>query len=238
MMSNLLPTTQLPTQIKAIQTNINYYEEIERLFEGLPRHLKSKILYYFGNTDEILSILCDNGYTASVIEPIKINGDTISQYWNTLVRLFRITIDQYLIEKGLSFNTTTYVTDWNKYGGTLIKKDERKNYYTHEGFHYRLHLINGEIYLSLTSCPVLTWDGKNDIITEEAQAFHTYQRSYRYNKYNKNMIMKWVDILHNGNGISIPVPNDRNLEFGTSFENIEEKNNTGVKRGGTLDDFR
>ena len=241
MMSNLLCAKEFPEGINVIQTNAGHYKDINKIVSGIPKHFKSKKLYFFGDPEEIQTILKKNGYTADILESTRIDDNSIPLNWDIIRVLFYRGIRQFLKDKGLFFyKGTAYMVNCEQFQETiLIKKDDQRNYYTHEGFRYRLHFLNGSVFLSLTSSPVLTRNKYEDIITtEENQAFYNFQRYSRYNQFTREMLGVWIDFLRDGNGVNIPIPNDNFLVFNTNFENINENQGKTIQGGVTIDDFR
>jgi len=239
MRTNLLRAIKFPEKMNVIQTDIDNYRELNEIIRGIPKHLKSKKLFFWGDINEIYKALRDHAYKAEILEPMKINDQLIFECWDILRILFYRAIKNFLREKRFYFHKKlVYMVEFDDFEETLlIRKDNTQNYYIHEGFEYNLHLIDQSVFLSLNPRIVLTRDKKGDIISEEdGSRFYTYQWSKRYNSITGNMLKVWLEFLSDKNKITIPIPNKDNLIFESKFLNaggiksikIEKKRQVGL----------
>lgn len=223
MMTNLLHAIKFPEKMKVIQTDSEDYEEFNKIFRKVPKHLKSKKLFFFGDVDEICKVLEENGYKAEILEPIMIKDQLISDYWDVLSVLFYIAIKNFLREKGFYFHkkNLVYMVGQDEFGEEfLIREDRMNNYYIHEGFRYTLHLIDKNMFLSLTPRIVLTRDKRGGIISKgDGSRFYTSQCSRRWNSVTRNMLEVWIEFLTEENRITIPIPEEESLILEAKFSN-------------------
>ena len=225
MMTNLLHAIEFPEKMNIIQTDIGDYRELNKIVRGVPKHLKSNKLFFFGDIGEIYQILDENSYKAELFDPIEVNEQPISEYWDILRILFYRVIKNFLRGKGFYFhNDIAYMVESDNFKENfLIRKDNMHNYYIHEGFGYNLHLINQNVFLSLNPRIVLTKDKKENIIPKEnGSRFYTYQWSRRYNSVTRDLLKVWLEFLSDTNGITIPIPNEDSLIFESKFCGTED----------------
>jgi len=242
MKNNLLLAKKLPERINVIQTDIDDYREMNKIVKGIPKHLEFKKLFFFGDTDEIYQILTDNSSDAEILDPIEVNEQSIYEYWNILRVLFYSAINKFLRGKGFYFHKQlAYMVEFDDFGETpLIREDDWYNYYVHEGFDYKLHLLNQKVFLSLIPHVVLTWDKRGDVISkEEGSKFYTHHWSKRYNSVTRDMLNLWIDFLSDEDGIKIPIPNENSLIFENEFSNASDAKSIKIekKRQVSLDDY-
>lgn len=242
MMTNLLRAIELPEKINVVQTDITDTKELNKIIGSIPKHLLPKKLYLLGDVEKSCEILKENGYKAKILDQLKINNELISRQWNLLKILLYRTVKTFLRKKGFYIHkkNVAYMVEVDEFNGNyLVKKDDRFGYYTHEGFNFKLHSINEHVYLSLVPRIVLTEDKKWGILIEKDNSkFYTYQQSRRYNIATKNLLEFWLEFLSNINGITIPIPNEKNLVFEKKFLDIGETQEVKEKERVTLDDFR
>jgi len=183
-MSNLLHAIEFPEKVNVIQTDIDDYNELNKIIRGVPKHLKSKKLFFFGDVGKIYKALDENAYKAEILEPMKINNQSIPNYWDILRILLYRAIKNFLRKKGFYLHKkVVYMVRLDEIEeNPVIRKDARNNYYVHEGLGYNLHLIDKNVFLSLTPLIVLTWDKRGDIISkEDGSRFYTFQGFNRWN---------------------------------------------------------
>jgi len=236
-MTNLLQAVEFPEKINVIQTDIDDYRELNKIIKGIPKHLESKKLFFFGNTNEIYKNLGDNGYKVKILDSISINDKSLPEYWDVLRVLLYSVTKYFLRRKGFYFhNNFAYMIEFDHFKGiSLIKKDTIYNYYTHEGFDYKLHLIDKNVFLSLDPRIVLTWDKRSKIILEEnGPTFYTRQWSKRYNTVIRTMLDVWVEFLSEKNRIVIPIQNENSLIFESNFSNAGSERDTKIEKIGQV----
>nr|CBH37430.1 hypothetical protein BSM_09070 [uncultured archaeon] len=233
MMTNLLHAIEFPEKMNVIQTDIENYKELNKIIKGVPKHLKSKKLFFLGDVGEIYKILEENTYKSEILEPIRINVQLISEYWDILRVLFYNAMKSFLREKGFYLHKNlVYMVRQNEFGETpLIRKNNENNYYIHERFEYKLHLIDKKVFLSLTPRIVLTWDKRGSIISEvDGSRFYTFQGSNRWNSVTRNMLEVWIGFLSDENGIAIPIPNENSLIFESKFLNVSSAKGIKIEK--------
>ncbi|MCK4734247.1 MAG: hypothetical protein KAT65_17470 [Methanophagales archaeon] len=233
MMTNLLHAIKFPEKMNVIQTDIDDYNELNEIIRGIPKHLKSKKLFFFGDVDEIYKTLEENAYKAEISEPIRINVQLISEYWDILSVLFYRAIKSFLREKGfyLHKNLVYMVRHDEIEENPLIRKDNIDNYYIHEGFEYKLHLLDKKVFLSLTPRIVLTWDKRGSIISkEEGSGLYTSQGFNRWNSVIRSMLEVWIGFLSDANGITIPIPDENSLIFESKFLNASSAKGKRIEK--------
>jgi|LGOV01.1.fsa_nt_gb hypothetical protein len=233
MMTNLLDAIEFPEKMNVIQTDIDNYRELNKIISGVPKHLKSKKLFFFGDEGEICKALDENAYKAEILEPMKINNQSIPNYWDILSILLYRAIKNFLREKGFYLHKNLVymvrLDEIEEY--PVIRNDTRNNYYIHEGLGYNLHLIDKNVFLSLTPRIVLTWDKRGDIISkEDGSRFYTFQGFNRWNSVTRNMLEVWIDFLSDENGITIPIPNENSLIFESKFLNVSSAKGIKIEK--------
>jgi len=232
-MTNLLHAIEFPEKMNVIQTDIDDYKELNKIIRGVPKHLKSKKLFFFGEVGEIYKALDEKAYKTEILEPMKINNQLIPNYWDILRILLYRAIKIFLREKGFYHHKNlVYMVRLDEIEeNPVIRKDTRNNYYIHEGLGYNLHLIDKNVFLSLTPLIVLTWDKRGDIISkEDGSGFYTFQGFNRWNSVIRNMLEVWIDFLSDANGITIPIPDENSLIFESKFLNASSAKGIKIEK--------
>jgi len=232
MMSNLLLALNFPENLNVIKTDIEDYRDLKKITKGGPKHLKGKKLFFFGDTNSVHQALISNSAKSEILEPIQLSSESICDYWDIILVLFYRYIKSFLIEKKFQFHRNfAYMTGLDYFQNTsLITQDNNYNYYIHEGFHYKLYLLNNNIFLALIPTIVLTKDKKIEIISkEEGSRFYTHHGSRRWNTITRTRLDLWRNFLSDGDTITIPIPNTRGLVFENNFSHASENDIVNIK---------
>lgn len=223
--TNLLQTTEFPEKMNVMKIEIEY-EVLNSILKNseISYHLKSDKIYFFGNSNTMSELLKEKGYPSEILNPIYINADCIQYHWDIVRVLFYKVTECFLRQKELYFHprrrNTFYVVNIDNWvdGTPLIGKNQRNGYYVHEGFEYKLHLINKSVFLSLAPLIVLTSDKESEILSNrDYSGFYTKERSRRYNKDMKALLDIWIGFLGDEGKIRVPILNDSDLVFDTKF---------------------
>ena len=224
MKTNLLQAIEFPEKMNVIEVEIDYETAINILKDSnIFFHFKSKNIYFFGDKKGVTKILENKGYRHRILSPIHIDANCIQEYWKTLRALFYRATRHFLIKKGLYFHpekgNTFYVVRTDSFKEIpLIREKKEYGYYIHEGFEYKLYLINGNVFLSLMPLIVLTTDKKSNIISDKKDSgLYTREGIRRWNSVTRNMLDTWTVFLGNEKRIKIPIPNENDLTLETEF---------------------
>ncbi|KYK34931.1 MAG: hypothetical protein AYK18_13560 [Theionarchaea archaeon DG-70] len=224
MKTNLLRAIEFPEKMNVVEVEIDYVTAINILKDSnVFFHFESKNIYFFGDKKGVSKILENKGYGHKILSPIYIDVDCIQQYWEILRVLFYRATGRFLLKKGLYFHpergNTFYVVRTDSFKEIpLIREKKEYGYYIHEGFEYKLHLINENVFLSLMPLIVLTRDKKSSIISDEKDSgIYTREGYKRWNSVTRNMLDTWAAFLGNEKKIRVSIPNGNDLIFETEF---------------------
>lgn len=223
--TNVLQAIEFPEKINVMKIEIDYktLNSISKNRE-IFYYLKSNKIYFFGHSDIMSELLNEKGYPIEVLNPLYIDADCIQHHWDILRVLFYKVTECFLRQKGLYFHPgrrnifyMVSIDSWTD-GTPLIKENQENRYFVHEGFKYKLHLINKSVFLSLAPLIVLTSDKESEIISnKEHSGFYTREGSRRYNKVTRAMLDIWAKFLGSEEKIRVPIPNDSDLIFDIRF---------------------
>ena len=254
MRTNLLQAIEFPEKMNIIEIETDY-KTLKNILKdsNIFFYFKSKKIYFFGHPIEANKLLENTGYSNRILDSICIDADCIQQHWDILRVLFYKAIEHFLRKKQLYFHprkrNVFYMIKTDCFKGIhLIRENNAQGYYIHEGFEFKLHLINKNVFLCLTPLIVLTTDKKSKIISDkEDSGLYTQEGFKRWNKVTRDLLNTWAVFLGNEKRITVPIPNENDLIFetefskaggGTATKNVKQIKKIKKIRQVSLDEYR